>query len=97
MRAWDTTRPLLIAPAMNTHMWLHPLTAVHLTSLATLQPHVQVVEPVDKVLMCGDRGVGGMAGVEEIVGRVMRRVRPRSGSVPMPVAVPVPRNSDDVL
>jgi len=27
-RAWDADRPLVIAPAMNTHMWTHPHTAV---------------------------------------------------------------------
>src|SRR5262245_17196954 len=33
-RAWDTTRPVVLAPAMNTLMWQHPLTARHLRQLA---------------------------------------------------------------
>ncbi len=33
-RAWDTSRPVLLAPAMNTLMWQHPLTARHLRQLA---------------------------------------------------------------
>ncbi len=33
-RAWDTNRPVLLAPAMNTLMWEHPLTARHLRQLA---------------------------------------------------------------
>ena len=33
-RAWDTTRPVVLAPAMNTLMWDHPLTARHLRQLA---------------------------------------------------------------
>jgi phosphopantothenoylcysteine decarboxylase len=33
-RAWDTTRPVVLAPAMNTLMWLHPLTGRHLRQLA---------------------------------------------------------------
>jgi phosphopantothenoylcysteine decarboxylase len=33
-RAWDTTRPVVLAPAMNTLMWLHPLTGRHLCQLA---------------------------------------------------------------
>ncbi len=33
-RAWDRTRPLVIAPAMNTHMWEHPATIRHLRQLA---------------------------------------------------------------
>jgi phosphopantothenoylcysteine decarboxylase len=33
-RAWDTARPVVLAPAMNTFMWEHPLTARHLRQLA---------------------------------------------------------------
>jgi phosphopantothenoylcysteine decarboxylase len=33
-RAWDVTRPVVLAPAMNTLMWQHPLTARHLRQLA---------------------------------------------------------------
>ena len=33
-RAWDPGRPLVIAPAMNTFMWEHPLTRRHLRALA---------------------------------------------------------------
>jgi phosphopantothenoylcysteine decarboxylase len=33
-RAWDAARPVVLAPAMNTLMWLHPLTGRHLRQLA---------------------------------------------------------------
>ena len=33
-RAWDTSRPVVLAPAMNTLMWQHPFTRRHLRSLA---------------------------------------------------------------
>jgi phosphopantothenoylcysteine decarboxylase len=33
-RAWDPARPVLLAPAMNTLMWQHPLTRRHLRQLA---------------------------------------------------------------
>jgi phosphopantothenoylcysteine decarboxylase len=33
-RAWDVTRPVVLAPAMNTLMWEHPLTTRHLRQLA---------------------------------------------------------------
>ena len=33
-RAWDRTRPVVLAPAMNTLMWDHPATARHLTQVA---------------------------------------------------------------
>src|SRR5439155_5494214 len=33
-RAWDRARPVVLAPAMNTLMWEHPLTGRHLRQLA---------------------------------------------------------------
>lgn len=33
-RAWDVSRPILVAPAMNTQMWEHPATRRHLAQLA---------------------------------------------------------------
>ena len=33
-RAWDQTRPIVLAPAMNTLMWEHPATRRHLLQLA---------------------------------------------------------------
>src|SRR6266446_4940349 len=33
-RAWDPNRPVILAPAMNTLMWDHPLTSRHLRQLA---------------------------------------------------------------
>ncbi|MCE9534104.1 MAG: phosphopantothenoylcysteine decarboxylase [Planctomycetes bacterium] len=35
-RAWDLARPIVLAPAMNTLMWQHPLTGRHLGELASL-------------------------------------------------------------
>src|SRR6058998_1080810 len=33
-RAWDPARPVVLAPAMNTLMWEHPMTTRHLRQLA---------------------------------------------------------------
>ncbi|HVK15515.1 MAG TPA: flavoprotein [Fimbriiglobus sp.] len=33
-RAWDMTRPVVLAPAMNTLMWEHPFTCKHLRAVA---------------------------------------------------------------
>eukprot|EP00882_Tetradesmus_deserticola_P016707 GHRQ01017862.1.p1 GENE.GHRQ01017862.1~~GHRQ01017862.1.p1 ORF type:complete len:200 (+),score=62.19 GHRQ01017862.1:547-1146(+) len=63
-RAWDFTRPLLVAPAMNTFMWDSPFTAQHLASIQQLG--VTVVDPVSKKLACGDVGAGAMAAPETI-------------------------------
>ena len=32
-RAWDPARPVVLAPAMNTFMWQHPLAGRHLRAL----------------------------------------------------------------
>src|SRR5207249_10316312 len=34
-RAWDRTRPVVLAPAMNTLMWEHPATGRHLRQVAS--------------------------------------------------------------
>src|SRR5437016_13332318 len=36
-RAWDPNRPVILAPAMNTLMWEHPLTSQHLRQIAAGQ------------------------------------------------------------
>jgi len=43
-RAWDPARPIVLAPAMNTLMWEHPLTGRHLRQLAEVQGGVVVTE-----------------------------------------------------
>jgi phosphopantothenoylcysteine decarboxylase len=69
-RAWDLSRPCLVAPAMNAHMWTHPLTARHLTVLREL--HMIVLDPVVKLLACGDRGQGAMASPVDIAAACRR-------------------------
>ncbi|XP_066541070.1 phosphopantothenoylcysteine decarboxylase isoform X2 [Hoplias malabaricus] len=65
VRAWDTSRPLLFCPAMNTAMWQHPITS---QQVATLQGFGYVEVPcITKKLVCGDEGKGAMAEVSTIV------------------------------
>jgi phosphopantothenoylcysteine decarboxylase len=70
VRAWDSTKPLLVAPAMNTYMWESPFTSQHVGSLERLG--FRVIAPVAKKLACGDVGNGGMASVETLVDEVKR-------------------------
>ena len=61
-RAWDPAKPVILAPAMNTLMWQHPVTARHLTQVAgDLRGALSVVEPIEKKLACDDVGLGAMA------------------------------------
>ena len=82
MRAWNPHIPILLAPAMNTQMYTHPITAHHLSLIKTHLPYIEVVNPIEKILACGDVGMGGMAEWGDVVGRVVRklnlRIRPES-------------------
>lgn len=86
LRAWDTTgtvdsrlkkkKPLvLVAPAMNTAMWNHPITKKQLTILrdewgqsdSNKEGWVSILYPTEKALACGDNGNGAMMDWREIV------------------------------
>lgn len=52
--------PVVLGPAMNTEMWLHPSVQRNLDWLRSTGRYV-VVDPLDKRLACGDVGPGGLA------------------------------------
>jgi phosphopantothenoylcysteine decarboxylase len=64
-RAWDFEKPFVVAPAMNTMMWNHPITNSHLNILKDWG--VQCISPISKTLICGDTGIGAMEEVANIV------------------------------
>lgn len=64
IRAWDLSKPLFIAPAMNTHMWTHPITKEHLDKVSLYG--YTVIPPISKKLACADVGIGAMANYEDI-------------------------------
>ncbi|KAL5748261.1 hypothetical protein ACOSP7_025294 [Xanthoceras sorbifolium] len=59
VRAWDYSKPLFIAPAMNTFMWTNPFTERHLMTIDELG--ITLIPPVTRRLACGDYGNGAMA------------------------------------
>lgn len=70
-RAWDFSKPMLVAPAMNTFMWQSPFTDEHIIKLEG-KLGVKVIPPIQKVLACGDIGTGAMAEPEVIAAEVER-------------------------
>ena len=75
-RAWPKDKPVIVAPAMNTEMWVDPITLEHIKRLHSIggvlnkQPrylNLFVVNPVSKKLACGDTGMGAMADIETII------------------------------
>lgn len=84
-RAWDyghgirKAKPMILAPAMNTAMWEHPLTRPQLQTIqgffATSSTNnniisnncITIVEPQVKTLACGENGNGALASVDDIL------------------------------
>ena len=60
--------PVVIAPAMNVHMYTNPVVAANLAKLR--ERGWVVVEPESGRLACGDEGVGRLAEPDDIVGVV---------------------------
>lgn len=64
-RAWSCNKPLIFCPAMNTRMWEHHITSNQIQMLKTWG-HIEI-PPIEKTLICGDKGVGAMAEVTTII------------------------------
>lgn len=90
VRAWDTTgttettgrrKRILVAPAMNTAMWMHPITEKQIRVLeeewgvdGPNNGWFEVLSPIKKVLACGDVGDGAMMEWTDIVKMVNNRL-----------------------
>jgi phosphopantothenoylcysteine decarboxylase len=61
-------KKVIVAPAMNTQMWKHPLVEANIHTLKKL--NVQIVQPISKTLACGEVGIGAMANIDDIVSAV---------------------------
>ena len=72
--------PTLVAPAMNTRMWLHPATQANLETL--LGRGVQSSGPATGELAEGEVGIGRMAEPEEIAHAVAELLDQTPGRVP---------------
>lgn len=74
LRDWTPSTPVLVAPAMNTFMYINPITKTHLKILQEDAPYITVLSPVEKVLICGDIGMGGMREWSDIVEILRRKI-----------------------
>lgn len=66
--------PLLMAPAMNGKMWLHPATQANVATLR--ERGVEFIGPEEGMLACGYEGIGRMWPVEGIIERVVSILTP---------------------
>ncbi len=70
-----TRAPLLLAPAMNVHMWEHAATQANLRTL--VERGAEVVGPASGSLACGYEGPGRLAEPAEIVEAVAALLAPK--------------------
>lgn len=68
--ALATRAPLLIAPAMNGHMWLHPATQENVARLKSRG--ALFLGPGDGLLACGYEGTGRLWDVSDIASQAMK-------------------------
>jgi 3-polyprenyl-4-hydroxybenzoate decarboxylase len=73
--AWRRSRPVVVAPSMNSHMWSSPVVQASLKDLRATNPNIVVVPPVEKELACGDVGVGALADAGDIAKAVACALR----------------------
>jgi phosphopantothenoylcysteine synthetase/decarboxylase len=67
--ALDSQAKILVAPAMNGKMWLHPATQ---QNVATLKARgVEFIGPEQGMLSCGYEGVGRLWAVDQITARAL--------------------------
>jgi phosphopantothenoylcysteine decarboxylase/phosphopantothenate--cysteine ligase len=71
------TAPLILAPAMNDHMWRHAATRANLRTL--LQRGVRIVNPGNGDLACGRKGEGRMADPKVILNEIFRTAKSTRG------------------
>jgi phosphopantothenoylcysteine synthetase/decarboxylase len=71
--ALNTEAKILVAPAMNGKMWLHPATQ---QNVATLKSRgVEFIGPEEGLLSCGYEGLGRLWPAEKVAERVMALLR----------------------
>jgi phosphopantothenoylcysteine decarboxylase len=68
--ALATKAPLLIAPAMNGKMWLHPATQQNVAMLKNRD--ACFIGPEEGLLACGYEGIGRLWPVDEIVAQALK-------------------------
>ena len=70
LRAWKfdqgkIVNPIVVCPAMNTNMYLHPITEKQLSVLKSWG--FKIVPPIEKMLACKEVGLGAMEEVPNII------------------------------
>ncbi|MBC7754945.1 MAG: bifunctional phosphopantothenoylcysteine decarboxylase/phosphopantothenate--cysteine ligase CoaBC [Moraxellaceae bacterium] len=92
--AHDFKKPFLLAPAMNTKMYLHPTTQKSITELKNMG--VEILEAASGVLACGEVGYGRLLEPHLIYDEVITRLKEYSPGMDLTPA-PSPQKLMKVL
>ena len=76
-----TDTPVLVAPAMNVRMWLHPATQRNVAQLR--QDGVTVMTPDEGIMACGEFGPGRLPEPTAIMAAIERMLAPAPGEGPL--------------
>lgn len=71
--------PILIAPAMNVHMWTNPVVIANTERLNSFG--YEIIEPENGRLACGDEGIGRLADVDKIVDLTLAAITGKSADL----------------
>ena len=71
-----TDKPVLVAPAMNVRMWLHPATQANMATL--IRRGIQVIQPNEGPMACNEFGPGRLAEPPEILAAIEKLLAPVS-------------------
>jgi phosphopantothenoylcysteine decarboxylase/phosphopantothenate--cysteine ligase len=76
--AHDFKKPFLIAPAMNTSMYEHPITARHMKELSAMG--ITLLDAASGTLACGESGQGKLLDPDLILAAVLSSLGERGGT-----------------
>lgn len=66
----STRAPIVVCPAMNEKMFKHKITQENIARLK--KAGYRFIGPVRGQLVCGEKGIGHLAGVQDIVGEAVK-------------------------
>lgn len=83
--AHDFKKPFLIAPAMNTSMYLHPMTQSSIQRLR--ETGIEILETASGVLACGETGFGKLIDPDLMLEEIKKRLSTTETTLPSAVDV----------
>ena len=90
-----TDKPVVVVPAMNVRMWLHPATQANVATLR--QRGVTVLEPDEGPMACGEFGPGRLPEPTDILAQILPPLSGGGGPLPAETMVEGPLAHEEPL